>query len=83
MVKLIICATRRSDISREEFDSYWREKHGPLVNFTVLQNVLQKWSIRVCWQAVTVGAMRQGAEQEPGQDNAQASNRAGLMARRP
>jgi uncharacterized protein (TIGR02118 family) len=31
MVKLIICATRRSDISREEFDSYWREKHGPLV----------------------------------------------------
>lgn len=31
MVKLIICATRRSDISRAEFDSYWREKHGPLV----------------------------------------------------
>ena len=31
MVKLIICATRRSDISRQEFDSYWREKHGPLV----------------------------------------------------
>jgi uncharacterized protein (TIGR02118 family) len=31
MVKLIICATRRSDISREKFDSYWREKHGPLV----------------------------------------------------
>ncbi|MBV8139286.1 MAG: EthD family reductase [Deltaproteobacteria bacterium] len=31
MVKLIICATRRSDISRHEFDSYWREKHGPLV----------------------------------------------------
>ncbi|MGH8012993.1 MAG: EthD domain-containing protein [Candidatus Binataceae bacterium] len=32
MIKLIICATRRADISREEFDSYWREKHGPLVN---------------------------------------------------
>jgi uncharacterized protein (TIGR02118 family) len=31
MVKLIICATRRSGISRKEFDSYWREKHGPLV----------------------------------------------------
>ena len=31
MVKLIICATRRADISREEFDSYWRDKHGPLV----------------------------------------------------
>lgn len=31
MVKLIICATRRSDISREAFDTYWREKHGPLV----------------------------------------------------
>ena len=31
MVKLIICATRRSDVTREEFDSYWRDKHGPLV----------------------------------------------------
>ena len=31
MVKLIICATRRTDISRKEFDSYWGEKHGPLV----------------------------------------------------
>ncbi|MGH7916212.1 MAG: EthD domain-containing protein [Candidatus Binataceae bacterium] len=31
MIKLIICATRRVDISHEEFDSYWRDKHGPLV----------------------------------------------------
>lgn len=31
MVKLIICAARRADITREEFDSYWRDKHGPLV----------------------------------------------------
>ena len=31
MIKLIICATRRSDLSFAEFDSYWRDKHGPLV----------------------------------------------------
>jgi uncharacterized protein (TIGR02118 family) len=31
MIKLIICASRRSDITREQFDTYWREKHGPLV----------------------------------------------------
>jgi uncharacterized protein (TIGR02118 family) len=31
MIKLIICATRRSDLSHEQFDTYWREHHGPLV----------------------------------------------------
>lgn len=31
MIKLIICASRRSDISHEDFDTYWKERHGPLV----------------------------------------------------
>jgi len=31
MVKLIICASRKPGITREEFSAYWREKHGPLV----------------------------------------------------
>ena len=31
MIKLIICATRKPGMSREEFNTYWREKHGPLV----------------------------------------------------
>jgi uncharacterized protein (TIGR02118 family) len=31
MVKLIICATRKPGMSHEEFSTYWREKHGPLV----------------------------------------------------
>jgi uncharacterized protein (TIGR02118 family) len=31
MIKLIICATRRADISHGEFDSYWRDRHGQLV----------------------------------------------------
>jgi len=31
MVKLIICATRKAGISHEDFDAYWRDKHGPLV----------------------------------------------------
>jgi len=29
MIKLIMCLKRRSDISREEFQSYWKNKHGP------------------------------------------------------
>jgi EthD domain len=31
MVKLIICAARKPGMSHEEFSTYWREKHGPLV----------------------------------------------------
>ena len=29
MIKLIMCLHRRSDISREEFQNYWLNKHGP------------------------------------------------------
>ena len=29
MIKLIMCLHRRSDISREEFQAYWRNNHGP------------------------------------------------------
>ena len=31
MVKLTICAVRKSGMSHEEFDRYWRDVHGPLV----------------------------------------------------
>lgn len=31
MIKLIYCLRRRPELSREEFQRYWREKHGPLV----------------------------------------------------
>ena len=31
MFKLTFCLHRRSDLSREEFQRYWRETHGPLV----------------------------------------------------
>jgi uncharacterized protein (TIGR02118 family) len=31
MVKLIFCLTRLPHLSREEFQRYWRERHGPLV----------------------------------------------------
>ena len=31
MIKLIICATRKAGLSFEEFDTYWRDRHGPLV----------------------------------------------------
>ncbi len=29
MIKLIMCLTRRQDITREEFMEYWQHKHGP------------------------------------------------------
>jgi uncharacterized protein (TIGR02118 family) len=31
MVKLVFCARRLPHLSREEFQRYWREVHGPLV----------------------------------------------------
>ena len=29
MIKLIMCLARRSDLSREEFQAYWKDDHGP------------------------------------------------------
>lgn len=31
MIKLIFCLRRRPELSLEEFQSYWRERHAPLV----------------------------------------------------
>jgi len=31
MVKLVFCLRRRAELSRAEFQRYWRETHGPLV----------------------------------------------------
>jgi uncharacterized protein (TIGR02118 family) len=31
MVKLVFCARRLPHLSREEFQRYWRDTHGPLV----------------------------------------------------
>jgi uncharacterized protein (TIGR02118 family) len=31
MIKLVFALRRRSDLTREEFQRYWREEHGPLV----------------------------------------------------
>ena len=34
MVKLVYCLRRLPHLSREEFQEYWRENHGPLVRRT-------------------------------------------------
>jgi len=31
MLKLIMCVRRRPDLTRDEFDGHWRDKHAPLV----------------------------------------------------
>ena len=31
MIKLVYCLRRRPELSREEFQAYWRQTHGPLV----------------------------------------------------
>ena len=31
MIKLVFCLRRLSDLTREEFQRYWRETHAPLV----------------------------------------------------
>lgn len=30
MIKLVMCVRRRQDLSREEFQDYWLNQHGPL-----------------------------------------------------
>ena len=29
MIKLVMCLMRRSDLSREQFQDYWKNRHGP------------------------------------------------------
>jgi uncharacterized protein (TIGR02118 family) len=29
MIKLVMCLTRRPDLTREQFQAYWRNQHGP------------------------------------------------------
>ena len=29
MIKLLMCLTRRSDLTREQFQDYWQHNHGP------------------------------------------------------
>jgi len=31
VIKIVFCLRRRSDLSREEFQTYWRSTHAPLV----------------------------------------------------
>jgi uncharacterized protein (TIGR02118 family) len=31
MIKIVFCLRRRPELSREEFQTYWRETHAPLV----------------------------------------------------
>ncbi len=31
MIKLVFCLRRRAGLSREQFQRYWRDTHGPLV----------------------------------------------------
>jgi uncharacterized protein (TIGR02118 family) len=31
MIKMIFCVRKREDVSSEEFQNYWLNKHGPLV----------------------------------------------------
>jgi uncharacterized protein (TIGR02118 family) len=31
MIKIVFCLRRRADLSREEFQGYWRTNHAPLV----------------------------------------------------
>jgi uncharacterized protein (TIGR02118 family) len=31
VIKLLFCLRRREEFSRDEFQAYWRDRHGPLV----------------------------------------------------
>lgn len=51
MIKLVFCLHRRDGMSREEFQTYWRETHAPLV-----ASVAETLNIRRYVQAHTMDA---------------------------
>ena len=69
MIKLVFCLRRKDGLSREEFQTYWRETHAPLV-----ASVAETLNIRRYVQVHTadtpmnaaIRASRQGPEEYDG-----------------
>ncbi len=49
MIKLVMCVNRKQDLSREEFQEYWLNNHGPL-----LQKFAQSYGVKKYVQSHTI-----------------------------
>jgi uncharacterized protein (TIGR02118 family) len=58
MVKLIICAKRKRGMTRNEFDAYWQNQHGPLVKSVpeFMRHVRKYVQCHLIQDAVPLGA---------------------------
>ena len=58
MIKYIICATRRAGMTHEEFSTYWRNQHGPLVRSVpeFMRHVRKYVQCHLVGNAVPLGA---------------------------
>jgi len=54
VIKLVFCLRRRPELSREEFQKYWREEHAPLVRRNAeslrIQRYVQVHTFGAEWQ---------------------------------
>ena len=70
MIKLIFCLHRRAELSREEFQTYWREKHAPLVKAAGpalgIRRYVQEHSVRS--DLAAAGASARGIPTGDGED---------------
>lgn len=66
MIKLIFCLRRKDGLSREEFQTYWAEKHAPLVvkhqETLGIRRYVQSHTRKTALDAAIAGSRRGGAE---------------------
>lgn len=69
MLNLVFCLRRRPDLSREEFQRYWRERHGPLMRRNMKAfgaRKYQQWHTCTGEEAARINQSRGGPEDYDG-----------------
>jgi uncharacterized protein (TIGR02118 family) len=62
MIKLVMCVSRRSELSRKEFQEYWLKSHGPL-----LQKFAQAYKVKKYVQSHTIDStLNEGVQKSRG-----------------
>ena len=69
MLTLVFCLRRRPELSREEFQRYWRENHGPLMTRNMKAfgaRKYQQWHTKTGPEAEQINRSRGGPEDYDG-----------------
>lgn len=64
MIKLAFALHRRSDLSREQFERYWREQHAPLVRGHAETLRIRRYVQHVTRSTAADAGLREGRGQE-------------------